>query len=103
MLLSFQFKMFARFVPKTGTHYYGRARSRCHYSAPQAATGNKLRDVFYLTNDEPQKKQIAGEERTKVLVQMFEGHYFGELALIYGEPRNASVRATEEASEAVWQ
>lgn len=38
------------------------------------------------------------EERTKLLVQMFEGHYFGELALIYGEPRNASVRATEEAS-----
>lgn len=31
-------------------------------------------------------------------MQMFEGHYFGELALIYGEPRNASVRATEEAS-----
>lgn len=35
-------------------------------------------------------------EQTKLLVQMFEGHYFGELALIYGEPRNASVRATEE-------
>ena len=38
----------------------------------------------------------TGMERTKLLVQMFEGHYFGELALIYGEPRNASVRATEE-------
>eukprot|EP00903_Cladosiphon_okamuranus_P009035 g8638.t3 len=38
----------------------------------------------------------TGDERTKLLVQMFEGHYFGELALIYGEPRNASVRATEE-------
>jgi hypothetical protein len=24
---------------------------------------------------------------------MFEGHYFGELALIFDEPRNASVRA----------
>lgn len=32
------------------------------------------------------------------MVQMFEGHYFGEVALIYGEPRNASVRATGEAS-----
>lgn len=39
-----------------------------------------------------------GEEKEKLLVQMFEGHYFGELALIYGEPRNASVRATVEAS-----
>lgn len=39
----------------------------------------------------------TGKERTRVLVQMFDGHYFGELALIYGEPRNASVRATEEA------
>jgi Cyclic nucleotide-binding domain len=29
----------------------------------------------------------------QVLVQMFEGHYFGELALIFDEPRNASVRA----------
>lgn len=50
-------------------------------------------------------KKCAEEERTKLLVQMFEGHYFGELALIYGEPRNASVRATEEVSAAtahVW-
>lgn len=49
------------------------------------------------TNEQP-TKSLAEEERTKLLVQMFEGHYFGELALIYGEPRNASVRATEEAS-----
>lgn len=40
----------------------------------------------------------TGEKHEKLLVQMFEGHYFGELALIYGEPRNASVRATDEAS-----
>ena len=37
-----------------------------------------------------------GEETEKVVVQMFDGHYFGELALIYGEPRNASVRANGE-------
>lgn len=40
----------------------------------------------------------AGEKYEKKLVQMFEGHYFGELALIYEEPRTASVRATDEAS-----
>ncbi|CAN0575456.1 unnamed protein product, partial [Ectocarpus sp. 12 AP-2014] len=59
-------------------------------------------DVFYMivkgtvdvleTSIDPETDM----ERTKLLVQMFEGHYFGELALIYGEPRNASVRATEE-------
>lgn len=27
---------------------------------------------------------------------MFDGHYFGELALIYKEPRNASIRANGE-------
>lgn len=43
----------------------------------------------------------AGEEQENVLVQMFEGHYFGELALIYGEPRSASVRATGEVSLAM--
>lgn len=31
---------------------------------------------------------------------MYEGLYFGELALIYGEPRNASVRAKGEVQEA---
>ncbi|CAM9645159.1 unnamed protein product, partial [Ectocarpus sp. 13 AM-2016] len=59
-------------------------------------------DVFYMivkgtvdvleTSIDPE----TDTERTKLLVQMFEGHYFGELALIYGEPRNASVRATTE-------
>ncbi|CAM9700356.1 unnamed protein product, partial [Hapterophycus canaliculatus] len=60
-------------------------------------------DVFYMivkgTVDvlETSVDLETGKQRTRVLVQMFEGHYFGELALIYGEPRNASVRATEEA------
>ncbi|CAM9851885.1 unnamed protein product, partial [Discosporangium mesarthrocarpum] len=38
----------------------------------------------------------TGLMEERLLVQMFEGHYFGELALIYGEPRNASVRAKGE-------
>lgn len=42
------------------------------------------------------KCHSSEEEIEKLVVQMFEGHYFGELALIYGEPRNASVRATGE-------
>lgn len=48
-------------------------------------------DTKYLAT-----KFASGEEKERVLVQMFEGHYFGEVALIYGEPRNASVRATGE-------
>lgn len=36
----------------------------------------------------------VGEET--VLTRLYEGHSFGEMALIYGEPRNASVRATTE-------
>ncbi|CAN0043269.1 unnamed protein product [Scytosiphon promiscuus] len=67
------------------------------------AFGRETGDTFYMivkgtvdvleTSVDPE----TGKQRTRVLVQMFEGHYFGELALIYGEPRNASVRATEEA------
>lgn len=30
----------------------------------------------------------------KILTRLYEGHCFGEMALIYDEPRNASVRAT---------
>lgn len=37
-----------------------------------------------------------GRTAAQFVVQMFDGHYFGELALIYGEPRNASVRASGE-------
>ncbi|CAM9744856.1 unnamed protein product, partial [Discosporangium mesarthrocarpum] len=36
----------------------------------------------------------AGE---RFLTNLYEGHFFGEMALIYDEPRNASVRATTEA------
>lgn len=36
----------------------------------------------------------VGEE--KLLTRLYEGHSFGEMALIYDEPRNASVRATTE-------
>ncbi|CAM9190597.1 unnamed protein product, partial [Laminaria digitata] len=38
----------------------------------------------------------TGRRAAQFVVQMFDGHYFGELALIYGEPRNASVRASGE-------
>lgn len=72
---------------------------RAQYIVRQGEAG----DVFYMivkgTVDvlETSVDPDTGKQRTRVLVQMFEGHYFGELALIYGEPRNASVRATEEA------
>lgn len=34
----------------------------------------------------------------KVLTRLYEGHCFGEMSLIYGEPRNASVRAVTEVT-----
>lgn len=39
---------------------------------------------------------LPGEEEEAAVIQMFDGHYFGELALIYKEPRNASIRANGE-------
>ncbi|CAM9728013.1 unnamed protein product, partial [Chrysoparadoxa australica] len=49
-------------------------------------------EVLALRSDE------HGNQTQKVLVQMYEGHYFGELALIYDEPRNASVRSLTSVS-----
>ncbi|CAM9405735.1 unnamed protein product, partial [Phaeothamnion confervicola] len=59
-------------------------------------------DAFYMITKgvvevlEADPHSHTGAE--KCVVQMYEGHYFGELALIYDEPRNASVRAVGRVS-----
>lgn len=54
--------------------------------------GKEKRTPFYCISP-------SGEVCEEEVVQMYEGLYFGELALIYGEPRSASVRAKGEVQK----
>ena len=52
-------------------------------------------DVFYILVD-GQAKATLNEAKDKAVMQYQPGDYFGELALLRGEPRAANVIATEE-------
>jgi CRP-like cAMP-binding protein len=56
-------------------------------------------DAFYMiTKGSVEVIEEGADGQQSILVQMYEGQFFGELALIYNEPRNASVRAITNVS-----
>lgn len=64
-----------------------------------AAMQGGRRELMWQQCYEPSNNMTffkPGKETETAVIQMFDGHYFGELALIYGEPRTASIRADGE-------
>lgn len=55
-------------------------------------------DLFYLIKKGAVDVQIDDGKDRRVVAQLGAGQYFGETALITGEPRNASVIAVEEST-----
>lgn len=58
----------------------------------QGDTGDS---VYFIRSGEVEVVREDGPEPT-VLAKLSEGHYFGEMALLSNEPRNATIRTTAE-------
>jgi cAMP-dependent protein kinase regulator len=58
-------------------------------------TQGEAGDVFYILVDGSAKATL-NEDKSKAVMQYKPGDYFGELALLRGEPRAANVIATED-------
>lgn len=64
-----------------------------------ASTIKETSTAYLRSQDNSLWSSSGGMER--FLTRLYEGNFFGEMALIYDEPRNASVRATTEVRRSV--
>lgn len=53
-------------------------------------------DSFYLIREGKVEVEVEADGKKRVVAELGSGDYFGEAALLTGEPRNATVRATTD-------
>lgn len=58
--------------------------------------GDEASAFFVLSSGQAEVVKGLGQKRERVLAQLGEGDFFGEMALLDGFPRSASVRAVTE-------
>lgn len=79
-------------IEKRSAHVGGNASEKAKV-ARSAAAASEVLPKHKLSGGNDRSRKWTGS-REKVLTRLYEGNSFGEMALIYDEPRNATVRAT---------
>jgi len=88
--------VFVHLTPRTLTHVADTMTPENHPAGATIIQQGDPGDKFYLIRHGRVDVTVADGTSSKVVATLGEGDFFGEAALLTGEPRNASVVAKEE-------
>jgi len=90
--------LFAALDPRTLTEVADKMGLETHPEGTVLVRQGDPGDKFYLIRSGSAVVTVSDGTHTRELAHIEEGDFFGEAALISGEPRNATVTATEEVA-----
>jgi small-conductance mechanosensitive channel/CRP-like cAMP-binding protein len=88
--------IFAPLSPEELTRLASACESRTYAQGEQIIRANDAGDSMFVVNRGAVDVRISQNGKTRTVASLDEGDFFGEMALFTGEPRTASVCATEE-------
>ena len=91
-----QCPMFSRLTPRTLTEVADRMSAEQHAAGTRIIRQGGPGDKFYLIRGGSVDILVADARGEHVVAHLEPGDYFGEAALLTGQPRNASVVASED-------
>lgn len=87
---------FDRLTPKTLSEVADKMRLERHAPGTEVVRQGDAGDKFYLIRQGEIEVLVSSNGQTQRVATLGVGDFFGEAALITGEPRNATVRATND-------
>jgi small-conductance mechanosensitive channel/CRP-like cAMP-binding protein len=88
--------IFAPLSPEELTRLASACESRTYAQGEQIIRAGEAGDSMFVVNHGAVDVRISHNGKTRTVASLDEGDFFGEMALFTGEPRTASVCATEE-------
>jgi len=88
--------VFEHLTPGTLSQIADQMRFESHPTGTVIIRQGDPGDSFYLIRDGQVEVEIETDDQRRIVATLGTGEFFGETALLTGEPRNATVRATSD-------